>query len=137
MQIKEVLSGRGGNGRSGSVCVCVDRLGRQEHTRDCSPEISFQSFSAGSPCEQFWHVQGCTFYGVHPAFSLTATASPILLRALMNGFGEAVVACDMPELCKFRLFTVARRGSCGPTRKLSCSAHCHWYCALSRRYGES
>ena len=28
-------------------------------------------------------------------------ASPTLHRALKNVFGEAVVACDMPEPCKF------------------------------------
>ena len=28
------------------------------------------------------------------------------------------MACDMPEPCKFRLLTIARSGSCGPTRKL-------------------
>ena len=53
-------------------------------------------FSAGHHCEQFWHVQGCPVFDiVHPAFSLPTTASPILPE------GEAVVACDMPEPCKF------------------------------------
>ena len=28
------------------------------------------------------------------------------------------MACDVPDHASFRLLTVARRGSCGPTRKL-------------------
>ena len=38
---------------------------------------------------------------VHPAFLLPTTASPTLQRALKDGFAEAVMACDMPESCKF------------------------------------
>ena len=38
---------------------------------------------------------------VHPAFPLPITALPTLQGALRNGFGEAVVACDMSEACKF------------------------------------
>ena len=34
---------------------------------------------------------------VHSAFSLPTTASPTLQGALKDGFGESVVACDMPE----------------------------------------
>ena len=62
----------------------------------------FSVFSAGGPCEQFWHGQRCPLFDVvHPAFPLPTTASPILQGALKNGFGEVVVACDMPEPCKF------------------------------------
>ena len=32
-------------------------------------------------------------------FPLPTTASPTLQGALKDGFGEAVVACDMSELC--------------------------------------
>ena len=35
---------------------------------------------------------------VHPAFSLPTTASPVLQGDLRDVFGEAVVACDTPEL---------------------------------------
>ena len=42
-----------------------------------------------------------SFVVVNPAFSLPTTVSPTLQSALKGGFGEAVVACDMPELCKF------------------------------------
>ena len=38
---------------------------------------------------------------VYPACPLPTTASPILQGAMMDGFGDAVVVCDMPELCKF------------------------------------
>ena len=38
---------------------------------------------------------------VHPAFSLPTTASPSLRGALNDGFGEAVVVCDMPEPSRF------------------------------------
>ena len=37
----------------------------------------------------------------HPAFSLPTTASPTLQDTLKDGFGEAVVVCDMPEPSKF------------------------------------
>ena len=58
-------------------------------------------FSAGGPCEQFWHGQGCPLFDVHPAFPLPTTALPTLQSALKDGFGEAVVACNMPEPRKF------------------------------------
>ena len=38
---------------------------------------------------------------VHQVFPLPTTESPTLQGALKNGFGEAVVACDIPEPCKF------------------------------------
>ena len=58
-------------------------------------------FSAGDPCEQFWHGQGCPLSDVvHPAFPLPTTVSPTFQGAQKDGFGEAVVACDMPEPCK-------------------------------------
>ena len=59
-------------------------------------------FSAGGPCEQFWLGQVCPLFDVvHPAFPLPTTASPTLQGATKDGFGEAVVACDMPEPRKF------------------------------------
>ena len=42
-----------------------------------------------------------SFDVVHPVFPLLTTASPTLQGALKDGFREAVVACDMPEPCKF------------------------------------
>ena len=62
---------------------------------------SFPVFSAGGPFEQLWHGQGCPLFDVvHPAFPLPTTASPILRGALKDGFGEAVMVCDMLEPCK-------------------------------------
>ena len=59
-------------------------------------------FPAGGPCEQFWHGLGCPLFDVvHPTFLLSTTASPTLQGVLKNGFGEAVVAFDKPEPCKF------------------------------------
>ena len=69
---------------------------------DDSAEILFQdwnwNFSSGGPCEQLWHGQEYPLFDVvPPAFLLPTTASPILQGALKDGFGEALVACDMPE----------------------------------------
>ena len=47
--------------------------------------------------------------------------SPTFPCALNSGLGEAVVVCDIPkphDFVRFHILTVARRGSCGPTRKL-------------------
>ena len=77
----------------------IGSLGEREgrFSRDSLPD-----FSAGGPCEQFWHGKGCPlFFFDHPAFPLPITASPILKGTLKDGFGEAVVACDNPEPCKF------------------------------------
>ena len=66
-------------------------------------EILFHFFFfAGGYCEQLWHGQGCPLFNVvHPAFPLPTTASPTLQGALNDGFGEAVLACDVPQPCKF------------------------------------
>ena len=59
--------------------------------------------SAVGSCEQFWHGQGYQLFGVaHPAFPMPTTA-------LKDGFGEAVVACDMPEPCKFLFFDICQK----------------------------
>ena len=58
-------------------------------------------FSAGGPCEQFWHGQGCPLFDVvHPAFLLQTIASPTLQGALKDGFRETIEVCDMPKPCK-------------------------------------
>ena len=79
----------------------LDRWGRRGNTRDDSSEILFPVFSAGGPRQQFRNGQGCPLFGVHPAFPLPTTASPTLQGALKDGFGEAVVAFDIFESCKF------------------------------------
>ena len=59
-------------------------------------------FSAGGPCQQFWPGQGCPLFDVvHPAFPLPTTALPTCQGTLKDGCGEAVMACVMPEPCKF------------------------------------
>ena len=72
--------------------------GREERfSRDPLPV-----FSAGGFCEHFWHGQGRPLFDiVYSVFPLPTTASPILQGALKDGFGEAVVTCDMPEPCMF------------------------------------
>ena len=58
-------------------------------------------FSAGGPCEQLWHGQGCPLFDVvYPAFPLPTTASPTLQGALEDGFGVVAVPRDMPEPCE-------------------------------------
>ena len=82
-----------------SVPWLIGSLGGHEgpFSRDPLPVLS-----AGGHCEQFWYGQGCPLFDVvHPAFSLPTTALPILHGALIDGFGEAVMACDMQEPCKF------------------------------------
>ena len=65
---------------------------------------------------QFWHGQGCPLFDiVPPAFPLPTTASFSLQGALKGGFGEAVVACDMPELCKVSFLDSCGRGFRRPT----------------------
>ena len=48
-----------------------------------------------------WAGMSTLFDVVYPAFPLPTTMSPTLQVTLKDGFGEAVLACDMPELCKF------------------------------------
>ena len=58
--------------------------------------------SEGGHHEQSWRREGCPLFDVvHPALPLLATASSTLQGALKDGFGEAVMACDMLEPCKF------------------------------------
>ena len=58
-------------------------------------------FPAVGPCEQFWHGQICPLFDVvHAAFPLPSTASSTLQGALKDGFGQAIVVCDLPEPCK-------------------------------------
>ena len=79
----------------------LDRLRHWGDMRDDSAD-SLPVFSAGGPCEQFWHGQICPLFDVvHPAFPLPTTASPTLHSALRNGSGEAVTTCDMSNPCKF------------------------------------
>ena len=72
---------------------------------DDSAEILFQACLQEALREQFWQGQGCPLFNVvHPAFPLPTTASPTLQGALNDGFGEAVVTCDMPKPSKLSSF---------------------------------
>ena len=80
----------------------LDRLGRRRDTRDHSTEIPLEPFLRVAICEQFWHGQGRTLFdAVHQTFPQPTKASPALQSDLKDGFGEAVVACDMPEQRRF------------------------------------
>ena len=71
--------------------------------RDNSPGILFQSsLQDAVVSSKCWHWHGRPLLDlVHPAFSLPITASSTLRDALKDYFGEAVVACDIPEQCVF------------------------------------
>ena len=66
-------------------------------------EVLFQSFlrdALVSSSGMGW--EGCPLLAiVYPAFPLPTVTSPVLQNAPQNGFGEAAVTRDMPELCKF------------------------------------
>ena len=81
----------------------LDRLGRRGGHEGRFSRDPLPVFSAGSHCEQLWHGQGCPLFDVvHPAFwQFLCRPRRRPPGALKNGFGEAVVACDMPEPCKF------------------------------------
>ena len=70
--------------------------------RNDSAEILFQSFLQEALVSSFGMDRDVHSLSdvVHPAFPLLTTASPTLRGALKDGFGEAVVACDMLEPCK-------------------------------------
>ena len=81
-----------------------DRLGRRGRRggrgiRDDSAEIVFQSFMQR---RSLWAVlarAGMSTLRCCPSI-ISSTASPTFQGALKDGFGEAVVACDMLEPCK-------------------------------------
>ena len=82
-----------------SVPLAIGLSGERERRFSRDPLLVF---SAGGHCEQRWPGQGCPLFDVvYPAFPLPTTMSPTLQVTLKDGFGEAVLACDMPELCKF------------------------------------
>ena len=86
----------------------LDRLGRREDTRERFSRDPLSVFSAGGPCEQSRHGQGCPLFDVvRRAFPLPTTASATNQGTLKDGSGDAVVACDMPQPCKFP-FLVSR-----------------------------
>ena len=96
------------------------------------------SLSAGGPCGQIWHRQGCPLFDiVHPAFPLPTTASPTLQGALKDGFGESVVACDMPKLCNLLSLDSCQKRLLWTHKEVDLAPHPS-YCssAPSRRCGD-
>ena len=80
----------------------LDRLVRRGGNEGRISRDPLPVFSAGGPCRQYRHGQGCPLFDVvHPTFPLTTTASPTLQGASKDGFREAVVVYNMPEPCKF------------------------------------
>ena len=80
----------------------LDQLGCWGEMRDDSSEILFQSL-----LQEALVSSSCLGRDVHSLMlstQLPTTASPTLQGALKDGFGESVVACDMPEPCKFPSF---------------------------------
>ena len=78
----------------------------------------FSVFFAEGHCEQFWHMQCYPFFHIYPTFPLPTTESPTLQAAQKNGFREVMPVCLIyRNHSSFRLFKVARRRSCRPTRK--------------------
>ena len=70
--------------------------------RDDSAETLFQSFLREATVNISCMDRDIHWFDVvHPAFPLLTMASPTLQGALKDDFGETVVACDMPEPCKF------------------------------------
>ena len=79
----------------------LDQFGRRWDLRDDSAEILFQSFLQEALVNRSRMGRDVhSFDVVHPAFPLSTMASSTLQGAMKDGFGEAVMACDMPKLCK-------------------------------------
>ena len=70
------------------------------------------------------------------SISLLTTASPTLPGSPKNGFGEAVLVCDMLKPCKFFSWQLQEEVPVDQQGSWSCSAPSHWSCVPSRRCGE-
>ena len=98
----EGISQRSIDTASISSVQSLDRLDRRGGHEGRFSRGPLPVFPAGSPCEQLWHEQECPhFHAADPTCPLPTAASPTLQGALKDGFGEAVVACDIPDPCKF------------------------------------
>ena len=74
------------------------------------------------------------FSAVHPAFPLSTIASPTLQGVLKDGFGEAVMVCDMHEPCKFLPLDSCQQRSLWTHEEVDLAIHP--VCAPSRSYRE-
>ena len=81
-------------------------------------------FSTGDYRKQLRHRQGSPFFDVvHSAFLLPTAESPSLRDALKGDFGEAVVACDMPEPCRFPSSDSCQKGFSWDHKEADLSPH--------------
>ena len=93
------------------------------HERRFSTD-SLPVFSAGGHREQFWHRQGRPLFDVvHVTFRLSTTGSPTLQRALEDGFGDPVVACNMLEPFEFLFLDSYRKKFLWACRKIHLAPH--------------
>ena len=80
---------------------------------------SSSSLFCRRPLWAFWHWQGCPLFDVvHPTFACRPRRRPpskVPWRIVSRRLSWRVTC---PNHASFRLLTVARRGSCGPKRKL-------------------
>ena len=60
---------------------------------------------------------------VHPAFSLLTMALPTGQCALKDGFGEAVVVCDIPEPCRFLFLDSCEKRFLGAQKEVDFAVH--------------
>ena len=97
----------------------LDKLGHWRGRKGRFSRDPLPAFSAGGPCEQVWHGKRCPLFDVvHPAFPLPTMVSPILQVPWRRVTERLSWHVTCPNHASFHLLTVARRGSCGPTRKL-------------------
>ena len=117
----------------------LDRLGHGGggDMTDDSAKILFQSFLQETT-ERFWYGRECPLIEVaHPAFPLLITALPTLQGALKDGFGETVMAFDVPEPCKFPFQGICQKTFVWTHKELDLALHLAVVPVLpSRRCGE-
>ena len=102
----------------------LDQLGHRADMRDNSAEILFQPFlqeaivnSSGMDRD----VHSLMLSIQH--FLLLTRALPTFQGALKDGFGETVVACDMPEPCKFPSLHSCQKGFLWTHKEVDLALH--------------
>ena len=73
--------------------------------RDNSAEILFKSFSAGGPCEQFWHGQGCSLFDdVHQASPLPNDHQKKKKKSVLSNLLSVLIChCRTEKCCEIQL----------------------------------
>ena len=94
----------------------------ERFSRDPFPVFFF--FFAEGHCEQFWHMQCCPFFHIHPAFPLPTTESPTLQAAQKNGFREVMLVClTYPNHSSFRLFLSCQKTFLSANKEVYLALH--------------